>query len=153
MFKIDEKKQELISDLVSSFHQFSQFPRMIRQKNIVQKKSEIMVLFCLKKSGKTEMRVSEISRMMNVKTPTITQLVNELEEKGQIERITRAVDRRSVWIKITESGEEVIKMAEQEMQNIFDGLINYLGEEESRHLIDSLNKVYSYFNNRINEKK
>ncbi|WP_051120118.1 MarR family winged helix-turn-helix transcriptional regulator [Bacillus sp. 1NLA3E] len=122
-----------------------------RRKSTVQKRSEIMVLFCIKKSGETEMKVSEISRILQVKAPTVTQLVNELENRGQVERITRSSDRRSVWIKITEEGEKVIEKAEEEIRSTYSGLIDYLGEEESRMLIASLDKVYAFFLKRMDE--
>lgn len=144
MLKIEDYNQKLAQELLSTFRKF---PKIMvnRRKSTVQKRSEIMVLFCIKKSGETEMKVSEISRILQVKAPTVTQLVNELENRGQVERITRSSDRRSVWIKITEEGEKVIEKAEEEIRSTYSGLIDYLGEEESRMLIASLDKVYAFF--------
>lgn len=150
MLKIEDYNQKLAQELLSTFRKF---PKIMinRRKNTVQKRSEIMVLFCIKKSGDTEMKVSEISRMLQVKAPTVTQLINELESRGQVERITRSSDRRSVWIKITEEGEKVIAKAEEEIRSTYSGLIDYLGEEESRMLIASLDKVYAFFLERMDE--
>ncbi len=149
MLKIEGNKQELVQDLLTSF---KQFPKMLNKRNNTgQKRSEIMVLLCIGKSGEGEMKVSEISRRLHVKAPTVTQLVNELESKGQIERITRPSDRRFVWIRVTEAGEKVIRKAEQEIQNTYNGLIEYLGEEETRQLITSLNKVHDYFIERFDK--
>ncbi|AGK52420.1 transcriptional regulator, marr family protein [Bacillus sp. 1NLA3E] len=150
MLKIEDYNQKLAQELLSTFRKF---PKIMvnRRKSTVQKRSEIMVLFCIKKSGETEMKVSEISRILQVKAPTVTQLVNELENRGQVERITRSSDRRSVWIKITEEGEKVIEKAEEEIRSTYSGLIDYLGEEESRMLIASLDKVYAFFLKRMDE--
>jgi DNA-binding MarR family transcriptional regulator len=150
VLKIEDYNQKLAQELLSTFRKF---PKIMvnRRKSTVQKRSEIMVLFCIKKSGETEMKVSEISRILQVKAPTVTQLVNELENRGQVERITRSSDRRSVWIKITEEGEKVIEKAEEEIRSTYSGLIDYLGEEESRMLIASLDKVYAFFLERMDE--
>lgn len=128
-------------------HTFMQFPKVAGKlrRNDNQKRSEIMVLLCIKKSGQSEMKVSEISRRLHVKAPTVTQLINELEGKGYVERITRSTDRRSVWIKLTGEGELVVQKAEQEIVSLYSGLIEYLGEAESIQLIASLNKVFTYF--------
>jgi DNA-binding MarR family transcriptional regulator len=147
VLKIDENNPKLVQELLATFMKFPKI--MAKRRNMGQKRSEIMVLFCIKKSGEAEMKVSEISSMLHVKAPTVTQLVNELESKGHVERITRSSDRRSVWVKVTEAGEKVIKKAEQEIQNTYSGLIEYLGEDESRMLIATLNKVYGYFYEKI----
>jgi DNA-binding MarR family transcriptional regulator len=143
VLKIDENNEKLVQELLMSFRQF---PKMMMKRNITgQKKSEVMVLLCIKKSNKSEMKVSEISKRLHVKAPTVTQLVNELEEKGLVERITRTSDRRAVWIKVTDAGEKVIEKAEKEIHETYTGLIDFLGEDESKTLIELMNKVYSYF--------
>ncbi len=147
MLKINENNPKLVQELLATFMKFPKI--MAKRRNMGQKRSEIMVLFCINKSGENEMKVSEISSMLHVKAPTVTQLVNELESKGHVERITRASDRRSVWVKVTDAGEKVIQKAEQEIQGTYSGLIEHLGEEESRRLISSLNKVYDYFSKKI----
>jgi DNA-binding MarR family transcriptional regulator len=147
VLKIDKNNQDLVQELLTTIRQFPKL--MSKQNNTGQKRSEIMVLFCISKSGESEMKVSEISRRLHVKAPTVTQLINELESKGQVERITRSSDRRSVWIKVTPEGEKVIQKAEEEIRNTYSGLIDYLGEDETVHLIATLKKMQTYFINKI----
>jgi DNA-binding MarR family transcriptional regulator len=149
VFKIAENNEELVQELVATFRQF---PKIFAKRSLVgQKRSELMVLFIIKKSGQTQMKVSEISRKLHVKAPTVTQLINELESRGQVERITSSSDRRSVWIKLTEEGDKVLQKAEQEMQKTYSGLVDYLGEEESKQLISTLNKMYAFFYEQIEQ--
>jgi DNA-binding MarR family transcriptional regulator len=152
VLEIDKNNnEELVQELVSAFRQF---PKMFAKQSVFgQKRSELMVLFCIKKSGQSEMMVSEISKRLHVKAPTVTQLINELESKGHVERITNASDRRSVWIKVTEVGEEIIQRAEQEIQKKYSGLVDYLGEEESKQFISTLNKMYAYFSERTEQQE
>ena len=74
--------------LLQSFMQFNKAEW--HQRTIAGcKPSEIRVLFCVKKGMKSdtsEMKVSEISKLLHVTSPTITQLIKGLEANGLIER-------------------------------------------------------------------
>lgn len=148
MVKIYENKQELVEELITTLRKF---PKIFSQRgNMQQKRSEIMVLFCINKSADGEMKVSEISRYLHVKAPTVTQLINELESKGQVERITRSTDRRSVWIRLTDEGKRVLAEVDKEIQAKYNGLIDYLGEQETIVFIETLKRMQEYFLHQMN---
>lgn len=112
------------------------------------KPSEIKVLFTLHygvKHEKTDMKVSEISKLLEVTSPTVTQIINELEKTGVVIRTIDPADRRAVKIKLSAKGEAVTAEVIKVFAKSFSGLIDYLGEEESNHLADLLFKVYQYF--------
>ena len=114
------------------------------------KPSEIRVLFCIKNGAKAgiPMKVSEISKRMQVTSPTITQLLNNLEPNGLVERQIDPEDRRSVGIRLTEKGERVTERAWEGFLTALQGLIDYLGEEDSERLTDLLGKVLHYIEER-----
>ena len=114
------------------------------------KPSEIRVLFCIKNGAKAgaPMKVSEISKQMHVTSPTITQLLNGLEPNGLVERQIDPEDRRSVGIRLTEKGERVTEQAWEGFLTALQGLIDYLGEEDSERLTDLLFKVLHYMEER-----
>lgn len=115
------------------------------------KPSEVRVLFCIKKNvtpKNPEMKVSEISKRLQVTSPTITQLIKSLESDGLVERSVDPSDRRAVGIKLTKKGESVTRKAADAFAARLNGLIEYLGEEESDKLSELLNKVSLYFNQR-----
>lgn len=112
------------------------------------KPSEIRVLFCVKKGLRpdaSEMKVSEISKLLHVTSPTITQLIKGLEANGLIERNIDPGDRRAVGIKLTAKGEMVTQQAVDIFTSSLNGLIEYLGEEQSNQLADLLLKVFCYY--------
>jgi DNA-binding MarR family transcriptional regulator len=112
------------------------------------KPSEIRVLFCIKKSTHAtlpEIKVSEISRQLQVTSPTITQLLKGLEANGLIERHIDNIDRRSVGVKLTPKGEAVTQQAMDTALASMHELIEYLGEEQSNQLVELLSKVFIYF--------
>lgn len=115
------------------------------------KPSEIRVLFCIKGGmglPMTEMKVSEISKQLHVTPPTITQVLNGLEAHGLIERHSDVIDRRAVGITLTTKGEVVTQQAADAFLASLNGLVDYLGEEQSSQLADLLFKVFRYFNER-----
>ncbi len=91
-------------------------------------------------------KVSEISKRLHVTSPTVTQLLKILERDGLVERHSDPQDRRSVDFKLTEKGEKVTQQAAEAYWASINGLIEYLGEEESNHLADLLFKVFRYYN-------
>ncbi len=112
------------------------------------KPSEIRVLFCVHRGTQqdiSELKVSEISKLLHVTSPTVTQLLNGLETNGLIERHIDAVDRRAVGVKLTNKGEIVVRQAEEAFFASLRGLIEYLGEEQSNQLVDLLSKAFRYF--------
>ena len=110
--------------------------------------SEIRVLFCIRKSTKpdtSEMKVSEISKLLHVTSPTITQLLKGLEANGLVTRHIDPTDRRAVGIALTEKGEMVTQQAADAFSASFEGLVEYLGEEQSYQLAELLSQVFRYF--------
>ncbi|MCG7408179.1 MarR family transcriptional regulator [Paenibacillus sp. ACRRX] len=113
-----------------------------------KKRSEMMLLFCIKRQahdGEPAMRVSEISSLLRVASPTVTQTLNGLENKGLIERVMDKQDRRAVRVKLTEAGIKLTEEGEQRFADHMNGLIAYLGEEDSGQLVELLKKVYEYY--------
>jgi DNA-binding MarR family transcriptional regulator len=133
---------------------FMQFHRLqAHQRNFAEcTPGEIRMLFYLRhaaKSGNPEMRVSEISKQLHVTSPTVTQLLKGLEANGLIERRIDPADRRAVGITMTKRGELVTVKATEVFEASFEGLIEYLGEEESNQLADLLEKASHYYSEKI----
>lgn len=87
------------------------------------------------------LKVSEISRLLGITPPTVTQLINSLAAKGMVERQPDPSDRRVVRIRLTEQGKNITQKARDHMDASLNKLVEYLGEEESILLADLLLKV------------
>lgn len=140
---------------------FMQFGKAAWHERIIAgcKPSEIRVLFCIKKgmrpgsSDSSEMKASEISKLLHVTSPTITQLLKGLEANGLVERRVDPTDRRAVGLTLTEKGEKITQQAAHDFSSSFDGLIEYLGEEESSQLAELLLKVFHYYSEKTTSMK
>jgi DNA-binding MarR family transcriptional regulator len=73
-------------------------------------------------------------------------MLKSLEANGLIERRIDPTDRRAVGITLTKKGEMVTQKAEDTFYSSVDGLVEYLGEEQSDQLAELLSETFRYFN-------
>ena len=99
------------------------------------------------------LKVSEISALLRVKSPTITPVIRGLEDEGLVKRTMDPDDRRAVRITITEAGRDIIRAAHDERMQIFNRLVEHLGEEDSTQLAELLTKVYSFLTRSLPSKR
>nr|WP_268978334.1 MarR family transcriptional regulator [Heyndrickxia ginsengihumi] len=112
------------------------------------KPSEVRMLMVIYKSSKeTGISVSKISQHLQVTSSTVTQLINDLEKKGLVIREIDPNDRRMVRIELTDQGKEMMQKAEKAREQFFNGLVEFVGEEECKELIQQLEKVIQYIDN------
>ncbi|WP_460323969.1 MarR family transcriptional regulator [Paenibacillus sp. YSY-4.3] len=86
---------------------------------------------------------SELGEMLDVTLPAITNLSNKLAAKGYIERITPDNDRRSVYLRLTEQGHEVMAGMLERYQELTKPMWDSLTEQEIDTLISAFEKMGS----------
>jgi len=91
-------------------------------------------------------RVSDISTMLRVSSPTVTQHLNHLEEQGYVLRTQSKEDKRSVGISLTDKGIEALKSHSVRLEEDFKEFIDYIGTESSEAMIDLLSRAHEFFN-------
>jgi DNA-binding MarR family transcriptional regulator len=111
-------------------------------------RGEVGTLFHIWKAGEGDeagAKVSDISSLMNVASPSVTQHLNGLEKQGYIERKMDKEDRRVVRVSLTSAGKQMLKRASDDFLASISGLVDYLGEEDSMALTELLVRVSDYF--------
>ncbi|MFC4100508.1 MarR family winged helix-turn-helix transcriptional regulator [Paenibacillus xanthanilyticus] len=109
---------------------------------------ETMLLFCVRRSQQDNpngLKPSEISQHMRIATPSVTQMVNLLVARGALARTADPTDRRAVRITLTGEGERVTELAHQAMRRGLEGLLQHLGHDRARQLVDLLEDVFQYY--------
>lgn len=137
-----------IKRLIDAFENLSRAERK-KQPLLGLKQSEVRVLLCIEEiscNPNCITSISEISKKMFVTSPTVTELVKGLSNKGYIERCTDLKDKRFVDIKLTDKGKRIVERGTYYFQNLFTGIVDKLGEEKSEILLDLLEQVCQYFN-------
>lgn len=96
--------------------------------------SEFMVLqriACGQKENSEGITISELSNMVQISKPAVSQVVNALEEKNLVERITTKKDRRVVFVVLTKEGENTISEIHKLMSGKLNSVLERMGEQNS----------------------
>lgn len=155
-------KPELDAVADSLLHAFFQFRNLYRNESFHHmgsgmfkdlRHSEIMLLFVLEKAerGSPEgVNVSDLSRCMQVKPPSITPLLTRLEKRSLIERSMDKADRRIVRVKLCEVGRGMVLRHKKMVLESIEGLVGYLGAERSVLFTRLINDTYTYVSQNMN---
>lgn len=81
---------------------------------------------------------TEMARMLGVKPPAVSFLLEKLEEKGLVERRLGAVDRRRIELALTEKGEAVVLRVNHYREKYMKVVLQGMDEGSRTRLEDSL---------------
>jgi DNA-binding MarR family transcriptional regulator len=143
--------QKITLDLTHDLFQLmKRFPNLkLKQSAIIGlTRSEYELLVILRMNiddQKIAISVSEISNLLQITPAGVTHLVNPLEEKGFIKRLPDPNDRRIVLIGLTNKGTKTTEAIIADVQRELIGLVNYLGEEDSRTFVRLMSRALEYF--------
>jgi DNA-binding MarR family transcriptional regulator len=132
------------------FQLMKQFPRpKLKQSSIdglTRSEYELLVMLVMSLGDdKKSFAVTEISNLLQITPAGVTHLINPLEQAGYIERLQAPNDRRIVLIGLTEKGTKVAESLISEVQEQLIGLVNHLGEDDSKTLIRLMSKAIEFF--------
>lgn len=119
---------------------------LMKQRNVDARyrQSELVVLMCLYKSNE-ELKISDISKRLQVKLPTVTQLVNKLVDNNLVEKKVDKNDKRIVRIILTEKGLKVSEETASKFKTRYKNLVDYLGKEDSEQFLRIMLRVNEYY--------
>ncbi len=95
-----------------------------------------------KHAGKT---ISELSQMLNIRLPSVTQTVNKLVQKGYLEKVKCSDDKRVVYVSLTRLGQKAEHAHRYFHRNMTRAITADLDDNEQRALLSGLSKLYGYF--------
>jgi DNA-binding MarR family transcriptional regulator len=146
---MEKERDEIIKDLLGTFRRIHQIEHQYIFRNVTpkQKAGHFFIFMKLKKDAmgaNKGLRVSDIAASLGVSVPAVTQILGELEKQELIRREMDPEDRRAVRVFMTEKASTIMKPAFDKLGLLFDGLIDYLGEENSMTLLALLDKTEKY---------
>jgi len=147
----NKKQLDITQEL---FQLMKQLPRpKLKQSSVdglTRSEYELLVMLVMSSNdGKQAFTVTEISNLLQVTPAGVTHLINPLEEAGYVERLPDPHDRRIVRIGLTDKGTQVAETLISEVQENLIGLVDHLGEEDSRTLIRLMSKAIDFFASQI----
>lgn len=105
-------------------------------------KSQQDVLHFLHKNRSKQIKQKDIEDFFHISNPTVTGILNRLEQKGYIERISCDEDKRVKYIVETEKAESLHKIIFQHIQKLEKTMVNSLGKDDQAQLYILLDQVY-----------
>lgn len=102
---------------------------------------QFRAMLFLRKLGK--ITVSDLSRHLNVTRATVSALINELNKAGIVESVANTADKRSFYIRLTDSGLRRLELASREVALMEENLTR----EFDKEIIAALN-AFSHTINR-----
>lgn len=132
------------------FQLMKKFPRpKLKQSSVdglTRSEYELLVMLVMAfTEEKKAFTVTELSSLLQITPAGVTHLINPLEGAGYIARLPDPNDRRIVRIGLTEKGTQAANSLIGEVQENLIGLVNHLGEEDSKALIHLMSKAIDYF--------
>ncbi len=93
----------------------------------------------LKKNGVT---LRELTELMGMSMSAASKKISILENKGLLQRENSKMDRRNVYITLTEEGAALCAEEEEKKREWMSEVIRRMGAEDARKLIDLLNHMF-----------
>lgn len=108
------------------------------------KPRHIHVLDCIFTLGKKngEVRVSDVSFRLNITTPSVTKLIQELEEKGVLEKYPQKEDKRVILLGITPLGLEYHAEYVTGYHREWAKNLKHVSDEQADAAIQVINQLY-----------
>lgn len=144
-------KKDLVMEFIETLEGLRRYRRWYRGHSIPVRKNEMMLLMFLVyhlPDDSLGLQPSELGRMLRLTRPTITSMVNSLEEQGYVVRIDDEEDRRVVFVRPTERGVELVSRARVSFSTNIAELIEFLGEKDAQELIRIMAKVRQFMDHR-----
>ena len=100
---------------------------------------------------KDGLTMNELSKAVSLEISTMTRMVDQLVEKGLVERQTDAKDRRVVRVGLTEEGRKLHKRLEDALQSFYTSALNKFPKEEQREIIKNLQHIFTAVSTSLDE--
>ena len=95
----------------------------------------------LRGAGPDALTCGEIGDRLVSPGPDVTRLLDRLEQRGLVERLRDAEDRRVVRARITEKGLGLLTELDEPIERILGRLLGHLGKGRLRTFVDLLNEA------------
>lgn len=97
---------------------------------------------CNEGNSPENMKVSELAEKLELAPPSVSRTLNGLENRGLVKKIPDSGDRRNTHVELTREGMELVKQADDIIQEFVESVASQMGEEELEKLNEYFVKLY-----------
>lgn len=100
----------------------------------------IDAVYCLGKGG-NDVRVGDVSSHLNITTPSVTKLINELVIMGVVQKSCDDDDKRYTFLRLTEKGVDCEKQYVTDYHAVWAAQMTEVTDEDASAAIDVIEKL------------
>lgn len=136
---IDTTISFLVKSLPRLFNDFylEDIKKFIADKNV--NKTQLRALTFIKNYGAINM--TELCNMLNIEKGSLTTMIDDLVEKGYVERVNDKKDRRRYIIVMTEDGDALSDVFMTYLKKSLEEKIGKIGMEKMGSLVESMENI------------
>ncbi len=138
---MQDEKRELVHRFMEKF---GRLQKVMRKSHDGKKKFIFLLLTIQDLNDGKPFTTSQLAQKMDVTNAASSQMVDKLVHVGLVERIADENDRRVSWVCLTEKGKQSLRLAYTEAASFIEGLIEYLGEEDTKLMEPLMDKILDY---------
>jgi DNA-binding MarR family transcriptional regulator len=137
---VDTNNLEKVYKAIQKFKKISSFSEVFSDMS----HSEFIMMKLIQDKTEEEkgVKISTLSSFLMISNPAVSQMINTLETKGYVERITTKNDRRVVYVTLTKLGEANLEKACQSFVRVASDILGKMGQEDTETLLRLLDKLY-----------
>ncbi len=142
---------DLVIEFVETLHGLRRYKGWHHGHRLPVRKNAVVLLMFLQHhlpADSPGLQPSELGELLKLTRPTITTLVNSLEEHSLVERINDDEDRRVVFVRPTEEGQALVHQMKEEFAKSIEEVMDHLGPEDGKELIRITRKVRAFLEDR-----
>lgn len=118
----------------------------LAKKNITGSQMDILVFIANEEAEGKEINQVDIQKQFSLTNPTVTGILNRLQDKKIIKRVPSKKDARFNKIVLTKSGKEFMDNCKEEIEKYENKIVKNLSEEEKEELIRLLGEILKNVN-------
>ncbi len=144
-----EEKREQVHQFMEKF---SRLQKVMRRTHDGKKKYIFLLITMHEINDGEAFTTSQLAQKMDVSNAASSQMVDKLVKAGFVQRKSDENDRRVTWVSLTDKGNEHLRKAYKEASDFIGGMIDYIGEEDTKVILPIMDKVLDYALS-LNDKK
>lgn len=86
-------------------------------------------------------RVSDVNTKLNITMPSVTKLINELENYGLVEKIADSTDKRVTLLSLTDAGHACVQRHVHEFHSDWATALYDISDEQAEEAINIIEKL------------
>lgn len=90
---------------------------------------------------------TQLAKRLSITRSAVSQIVNNLEERGIVKRVADSIDRKIAYIELTDSTLEVYHIAKAKAENLVGEVIKVFGKENLDKLLSLSDKFFEVVEN------